>query len=182
MLFGTFLLEQVKGITPQKFSPFFPIGFHSAFCFHAGVEKCLQSCAFFLPPVRSPFASLLKLRFIHLQKKMPFGTFLLEQVKGITPQKFSPFFPIGFHSAFCFHAGVEKCLQSCAFFLPPVRSPFASLLKLRFIHLQKKMPFGTFLLEQVKGIEPSYQAWEARVLPLNYTCIMLVTILAYFYF
>ena len=24
-------------------------------------------------------------------------------------------------------------------------------------------------LERVKGIEPSYQAWEAGVLPLNYT-------------
>jgi hypothetical protein len=24
-------------------------------------------------------------------------------------------------------------------------------------------------MERVKGIEPSYQAWEARVLPLNYT-------------
>ena len=27
---------------------------------------------------------------------------------------------------------------------------------------------GAFL-ERVKGIEPSYRAWEARVLPLNYT-------------
>ena len=26
-----------------------------------------------------------------------------------------------------------------------------------------------FFLERVKGIEPSYRAWEARVLPLNYT-------------
>ena len=25
-------------------------------------------------------------------------------------------------------------------------------------------------MEQVKGIEPSYSAWEADVLPLNYTC------------
>ena len=25
-------------------------------------------------------------------------------------------------------------------------------------------------MEQVKGIEPSHQAWEACVLPLNYTC------------
>ncbi len=25
------------------------------------------------------------------------------------------------------------------------------------------------LLERVKGIEPSYEAWEASVLPLNYT-------------
>jgi hypothetical protein len=28
---------------------------------------------------------------------------------------------------------------------------------------------GFFLLERVKGIEPSYSAWEADVLPLNYT-------------
>ncbi len=27
-----------------------------------------------------------------------------------------------------------------------------------------------FCMEQVKGIEPSTQAWEARILPLNYTC------------
>jgi hypothetical protein len=27
----------------------------------------------------------------------------------------------------------------------------------------------TFLLERVKGIEPSQSAWEADVLPLNYT-------------
>ena len=26
-----------------------------------------------------------------------------------------------------------------------------------------------FILERVKGIEPSYSAWEADVLPLNYT-------------
>ena len=25
------------------------------------------------------------------------------------------------------------------------------------------------ILERMKGIEPSYQAWEARILPLNYT-------------
>lgn len=24
-------------------------------------------------------------------------------------------------------------------------------------------------MERMKGIEPSYQAWEARILPLNYT-------------
>jgi hypothetical protein len=28
---------------------------------------------------------------------------------------------------------------------------------------------GKKKMERVKGIEPSYQAWEARVLPLNYT-------------
>ena len=26
-------------------------------------------------------------------------------------------------------------------------------------------------LEQVRGIEPPYSAWEADVLPMNYTCI-----------
>ena len=26
-----------------------------------------------------------------------------------------------------------------------------------------------YKLERVMGIEPTYQAWEARVLPLNYT-------------
>ena len=34
----------------------------------------------------------------------------------------------------------------------------------------KHKDFGGFCLEQVKGIEPSYSAWEADVLPLNYTC------------
>ena len=28
---------------------------------------------------------------------------------------------------------------------------------------------GFIDLERVKGIEPSYEAWEAAVLPLNYT-------------
>ena len=35
-------------------------------------------------------------------------------------------------------------------------------------HLPQQMPF---LVEQVKGVEPSYQAWEACVLPMNYTCV-----------
>ena len=29
----------------------------------------------------------------------------------------------------------------------------------------------SFFLEQVKGIEPSCSAWEADILPLNYTCM-----------
>ena len=39
-----------------------------------------------------------------------------------------------------------------------------------------KVPMGTipkdvlFLLEQVRGIEPPCSAWEADILPLNYTC------------
>ena len=35
---------------------------------------------------------------------------------------------------------------------------------------QNSAEFCRFLLEQVKGIEPSSQAWEARILPMNYTC------------
>ena len=35
-------------------------------------------------------------------------------------------------------------------------------------------------LERVKGIEPSYEAWEAAVLPLNYTRVP--RILCVFYF
>ena len=29
--------------------------------------------------------------------------------------------------------------------------------------------FLLYHMERMKGIEPSYQAWEARILPLNYT-------------
>jgi hypothetical protein len=29
-----------------------------------------------------------------------------------------------------------------------------------------------FHLEQERGIEPPYSAWEADVLPLNYSCII----------
>lgn len=32
-------------------------------------------------------------------------------------------------------------------------------------------PTGFFVLERVRGIEPPYSAWEADVLPLNYTRI-----------
>lgn len=35
-------------------------------------------------------------------------------------------------------------------------------------------PFRKVFLERVKGIEPSYAAWEAAVLPLNYTRIPLL--------
>jgi hypothetical protein len=31
---------------------------------------------------------------------------------------------------------------------------------------------GVKKVERVKGIEPSYAAWEAAVLPLNYTRLM----------
>ncbi|CDH18173.1 hypothetical protein XBKQ1_1060007 [Xenorhabdus bovienii str. kraussei Quebec] len=34
------------------------------------------------------------------------------------------------------------------------------------------MTAGDVYLERVKGIEPSYRAWEALVLPLNYTRII----------
>ncbi len=40
------------------------------------------------------------------------------------------------------------------------------------LNKQKKHHKGAFcLLEQATGIEPASQAWEARVLPLNYACI-----------
>ena len=40
------------------------------------------------------------------------------------------------------------------------------------LNKQKKHHEGAFcLLEQATGIEPASQAWEARVLPLNYACI-----------
>jgi hypothetical protein len=29
-------------------------------------------------------------------------------------------------------------------------------------------------MERVKGIEPSYEAWEAAVLPLNYTRMLFI--------
>ena len=32
-----------------------------------------------------------------------------------------------------------------------------------------------FLLEQVRGIEPPCSAWEADILPLNYTCVTQIT-------
>ena len=40
--------------------------------------------------------------------------------------------------------------------------------------LHKKRPATDlsqdYFLERVKGVEPSSQAWEARILPMNYTC------------
>lgn len=42
-----------------------------------------------------------------------------------------------------------------------------------FSHLseeyKKRQPAAVFSMERVKGIEPSYPAWEADVLPMNYT-------------
>ncbi len=37
------------------------------------------------------------------------------------------------------------------------------------------------LLEQVMGIGPTWSAWKAEVLPLNYTCIALIIILIFLY-
>jgi hypothetical protein len=39
--------------------------------------------------------------------------------------------------------------------------------KIRSLHVEGFLVF--YVLERVKGIEPSPQAWEAGVLPLNYT-------------
>ena len=35
--------------------------------------------------------------------------------------------------------------------------------------MRHSAPRAKMILERVKGIEPSYAAWEAAVLPLNYT-------------
>ena len=40
------------------------------------------------------------------------------------------------------------------------------------LHLfqNKNTPFGClFILERVMGVEPTYQPWEGRILPMNYT-------------
>ncbi len=60
------------------------------------------------------------------------------------------------YDACCFHAQqcVEKYLKA--------RLQEAEISFARTHHL-------TALLERVKGIEPSSQAWEAHILPLNHT-------------
>ena len=42
----------------------------------------------------------------------------------------------------------------------------------RYNKTPKRMALGS--LEQVRGIEPPCSAWEADILPLNYTCIALI--------
>ena len=39
----------------------------------------------------------------------------------------------------------------------------------RFDFSKKRQKLQEIRVERVKGIEPSYAAWEAAVLPLNYT-------------
>ena len=42
----------------------------------------------------------------------------------------------------------------------------------RYTRLKRKAALvGRFLLEQVMGVEPTSKAWEAFILPMNYTCI-----------
>lgn len=36
--------------------------------------------------------------------------------------------------------------------------------------IEKPAVYRLVLLEQVTGVEPAYAAWEAAVLPVNYTC------------
>ena len=60
-------------------------------------------------------------------------------------------------------------------------SPTPTNFRRVFIHIamcQKKAGAGSacFLLEQVTGIEPAYPAWEAGVLPLDYTCVYIYSI------
>jgi NAD(P)-dependent dehydrogenase (short-subunit alcohol dehydrogenase family) len=52
-------------------------------------------------------------------------------------------------------------------FLPALRKARG-----RIVQVSRSCTGSTFWdddLERVKGIEPSYEAWEAAVLPLNYT-------------
>lgn len=41
----------------------------------------------------------------------------------------------------------------------------------REAYKKKKPLMRLFFLEQVRGVEPPYSAWEADVLPMNYTCV-----------
>ncbi len=46
---------------------------------------------------------------------------------------------------------------------------------MNFILKKKKTVYIVYCyphLEHVTGIEPAYSAWEANVLPLNYTCML----------
>ena len=64
----------------------------------------------------------------------------------------------------CFAAGKTSAQAG---FIPAehVKSPLVSI--------KITTPLGVVIfMEQVKGIEPSYSAWEADVLPLNYTCTL----------
>lgn len=38
--------------------------------------------------------------------------------------------------------------------------------------VERSVAFQQSVLEQVKGVEPSYRPWEGRVLPMNYTCLL----------
>ena len=44
-------------------------------------------------------------------------------------------------------------------------------------HFQRKKPrLGLFSLERLMGVEPTCQAWEACILPMNYSRIVLQTV------
>ena len=42
------------------------------------------------------------------------------------------------------------------------------------------LALSMYLVERLMGIEPTSQAWEARILPMNYSRIEYFTIIAYF--
>ena len=46
---------------------------------------------------------------------------------------------------------------------------------------QKNPPLGWIFLERVTGIEPALKAWEALILPLNYTRLKLGLYVLSFY-
>ncbi len=51
--------------------------------------------------------------------------------------------------------------------------------KFLFILVSKltEQPLSLFYLEQVAGIGPANCAWEAHILPLNYTCMVMIVLI-----
>ena len=117
---------------------------------------------------------------------------VLEQVKGIAPFNFVFLINIASLHNFCLLM-YRSTLRNQKLLIPYLNPKYfvklsrrgtnkptllACTRRARSIpnnHILITKKYGALLsvlvLEQVKGIEPSYQAWEARVLPLNYTCI-----------
>ena len=66
---------------------------------------------------------------------------------------------------------VERCTKFCVSYLQTV--------VLLYDRKKRKAPKTLYFRgnkkEQVMGIEPTYSAWKADVLPLNHTCIIITT-------
>ena len=87
-------------------------------------------------------------------KKTP-GAVFLERVKGM----FAVAHRSGRSLGLCPARRSARFVPHRTLFSGPLPSPL----------VQKKPPKAVFFLERVKGIEPSYSAWEAAALPLSYT-------------